>query len=179
MHTQTLNIHDIDRSSTAYPTGDASIIRRKNTYFAVAGGTAVLQCAVSPGALIHYYRVSWQNGSRTLFRQSSPSQRNSTFPDSVDPRYRLDPMNLSLIIDDVRRSDSIQDYHCDLQVVDPTNQNTYHYMVANYVNISLTVLCKLYCGCCKRALCATLAFGGRPLVKTSVFKVNLTSQMWL
>ena len=67
---------------------------------------------------------------------------NSTFPDSVDPRYRLDPMNLSLIIDDVRRSDSIQDYHCDLQVVDPRSRNTYGYTVASYVNISLTVLCK-------------------------------------
>ena len=103
----------------------------------------MLQCAVSPGALIHYYRVIWRNGSRTLFRQTLPSQRNSTFPDSVDPRYRLDPMNLSLIIDRVRRSDSIQDYHCDLQVFDPATGSTDEYTVASSRNISLTVLCKL------------------------------------
>jgi hypothetical protein len=103
----------------------------------------VLNCAVSPGALIHYYHVKWRNGSRSIFIQSLPSQRNSTFPDSVDPRYRLDPMNLSLIIDNVRRSDSIQDYHCDLYVVDPSSQNTLFHMVGSRVNISLTVLCKL------------------------------------
>ena len=123
-----------------YPTSDF-IIRRRNHY-AVAGETAVLDCAVSPGALIHYYHVTWRNGSRTIFRQSLPSQRNSTFPDSVDPRYRLDPMNLSLIIDNVRRSDSIQDYHCDLHVIDPFNQNPYFYMIGSRVNISLTVLSK-------------------------------------
>ena len=132
-------------SFTAYPTGDASIIRpaRENTYYAVAGDTAVLECAVAPGALIHYYHVTWLNGSRAIIRQSLPSQRNSTFPDSVDPRYRLDPMNLSLIIDDVRRSDSIQDYRCYLRVVDPRSRNTLSYTVASNVNISLTVLCEL------------------------------------
>ena len=78
-----------------------------------------------------------------MFRQSVPSQRDSTFPDSVDPRYRLDPMNLSLIIDEVRMSDSIQNYHCDLQVVDPNSHNSVSYTVASDVNISLTVLCKL------------------------------------
>ena len=134
---------------TVYPTSDF-IIQRRNDYFAVAGDTAVLDCAVSPGALIHYYHVTWRNGSRTIFRQSLPSQRNSTtFPDSVDPRYRLDPMNLSLIIDNVRRSDSIQDYHCDLHVTDPYNQNSYFYMVESRVNISLTVLCKLSSLSCK------------------------------
>ena len=101
---------------------------------------------VSPGALIHYYYVTWLNGSRPLFRQSVPSLRNSTFPDSIDPRYHLDPMNLSFIIEDVRRSDSIQDYHCELQVVDPRGGNTYTYGVASSVNISLTVLCKLAAG---------------------------------
>ena len=84
----------------------------------------------------------WRNGSRTIFKQSLPSQRNSTFPDSIDPRYRLDPMNLSLIIDDVRRSDSIQDYHCDLRVIDPFNHNSHFYMIGSRVNISLTVLSK-------------------------------------
>ena len=125
-----------------YPTSD-SIIRSRNHY-AVAGETAVLDCAVSPGALIHYYHATWQNGIRTIFTQSLPSQRNSTiFPDSIDPRYRLDPMNLSLIIDNVRRSDSIEDYHCVLQVVDPESGSTDEYEVASRVNISLTVLCKL------------------------------------
>ena len=52
-------------------------------------------------------------------------------------------MNLSLIIDNVRRSDSIQDYHCVLQVVDPENGYTDEYEVASHMNISLTVLCKL------------------------------------
>ena len=130
-------------SPTAYSTSDANIIHPKK-YFRVAGETAVLDCAVSPGALIHYYHVTWRNGSRTIFRQSSPSERNlTTFPDSVDPRYRLDPMNLSLIIDNVRRSDSIQDYHCVLQVVDPENGYTDEYEVASKVKISLTVLYKL------------------------------------
>ena len=140
-----LNVPDINNSSfIAYPTSDTSIRRNRNTYFAIAGKTAVLNCAVSPGALIHYYYVTWRNGSRTLFRQSLPSLRNSTYPDSTDPRYRLDPMNLSLIIDDVRRSDSIQDYHCDLEVADPRTGSTYSYGVAaSNVNIALTVLCKL------------------------------------
>ena len=127
----------------AYPTSDFGIISKRNTYIAVAGDTAVLNCAVSPGALIHYYYVTWLNGSRPLFRQSVPSLRNSTFPDSIDPRYRLDPMNLSLIIEDVRRSDSIQNYRCDLRVVDPTGGSTYDYRVASFVSISLTILCKL------------------------------------
>lgn len=52
-------------------------------------------------------------------------------------------MNLSLIIDEVRMSDSIQNYHCDLQVVDPNSHNGDSYTVASNVNISLTVLCKL------------------------------------
>jgi hypothetical protein len=52
-------------------------------------------------------------------------------------------MNLSLIIDNVRRSDSIQDYHCILQLVDPGSGFTDEYRVASNVNISLTVLCKL------------------------------------
>ena len=69
-------------------------------------------------------------------------QQNSTFPDSIDPRYWLDPMNLSLIIDNVRRSDSIQDYHCDLYVIDPYNQNAYFHMIWSRVNIPLTVLSK-------------------------------------
>ena len=125
---------------------DASIICRENNcqHFTVVGETAVIPCAVSPGALIHYYHVTWRNGSRIIFRQSLPSQRNSTiFPDSVDPRYRLDPMNLSLIIDDVHRSDSIEDYHCILQIVDPESGYTDEYEVASRMNISLTVLCKL------------------------------------
>ena len=67
----------------------------------------------------------------------------TTFPDSVDPRYQLDLINLSLIIDNVHRSDSIQDYHCVLQVVDPENGYTDEYDVASKVKISLTVLCKL------------------------------------
>ena len=130
---------------TAYPTNDASIIRRNNEYFAIAGDTAILECPVSPGALIHYYRVIWRNGNRRLFRQSLPSQRNSsTFPDSIDPRYRLNPVNLSLIIDDVRRGDSIQDYHCILEVFNPTSGSSIdEYAVASNENISLTVFCKL------------------------------------
>ena len=131
---------------TVYPTTNINDIRKTNTYYAVAGDTAVLECAIPPGALVHYYYVTWQNGSRPLFRQSVPSLRNSTFPDSVDPRYHLDPMTLSLIIDDVRRSDSIQNYHCNLQVVDPISENTYEYRLASFVNISLTVLCKLLAG---------------------------------
>ena len=66
-------------------------------------------------------------------------------------------MNLSLIIDDVRRSDSIQDYHCDLEVADPRTGSTYSYDVASNVNISLTVLCKLVTRVC--VLYATVDLG--------------------
>ena len=52
-------------------------------------------------------------------------------------------MNLSLIIDNVHRSDSIQDYNCVLQVVYPESGYTDEYRAASNVNISLTVLCKI------------------------------------
>ena len=53
-------------------------------------------------------------------------------------------MNLSLIIDDVRRGDSIQDYHCILEVFNPTSGSSIdEYAVASNVSISLTALCKL------------------------------------
>lgn len=60
---------------------------------------------------------------------------------SVDPRYRLDPTTLSLLIDNVEFSDSFVDYHCELRVRDPNNtMSVYTYDVARSVNISLRIL---------------------------------------
>ena len=128
--------------SSAYPTSDLRNVNPmiERTKYAITGGTAVLDCVITPGALLHHYYVIWRNGSRNLFEQPLPSVRNSTIPNSVDPRYRLDPMNLSLIINNVQMSDSFNSYYCDLHVQDPRGMTTYKYDIA--LNISLIVLCK-------------------------------------
>lgn len=107
--------------------------------YAIVGETARVDCLISPGALLSHYAVTWLNGTQLLYRQSLPPRVNSTI--SIDRRYHLDPMTLSLLIDNVQFSDSLDNYRCELRVQNPINlMNTHVYEVARDVNIPLTVL---------------------------------------
>ena len=108
------------------------------TFYTVVGDRARLDCVVSAGALLKQYTVTWLKGTLPIYRQA----RSSNLTQFTDRRYHLDPMTLSLLIDNVQFSDNLTDYHCEMSVQDPLSMNTHVYEVARNVNITLVVLGK-------------------------------------
>lgn len=102
----------------------------------MVGEIARINCVVSPGALLKQYTVTWLNGTRPIYQQAQSSEMGQF----TDRRYHLDPMTLSLLIDNVQFNDTHADYHCEMSVQDPRTMNTHVYEVARNVNISLVVL---------------------------------------
>ena len=66
---------------------------------------------------------------------------------SESPRYTIDPSDLSLMIDNVQRSDSLESYRCEVGVEDPQSpsQMTYTYETTTNYNISLEVVGEYIC----------------------------------
>lgn len=112
--------------------------------YAVVGETVRLRCGIKPGALSEQYFTTWLNGTTTLYNYPSPSQRlrDPSSEMAVDPRYTVDPSDLSLIISNVQLSDALQTYHCELGVEDPRSRNTFVYELTTDHNIILKVLGK-------------------------------------
>ena len=129
-----LNLH------AAFP--DLSPIPPTMPVYAIVGETARLQCGIQPGALPGQYYATWLNGTRTIYNYPAPSQRlaNPSSEMTVDPRYNINPSDLSLKITNVRLGDALQMYHCELGVEDPRSQSTLVYTLTTSHNIGLIVL---------------------------------------
>ena len=109
------------------------------TFYAEVGTTAVLDCAITPGALVSQYFTTWRNGTSGLFYdQILPMATPSTM--SFDPRYSIDPMSFMLMISDVQLSDSDSAYQCYVGVHDPqANDAILYYENTGNFDLSLKV----------------------------------------
>lgn len=101
------------------------------------GQSVELYCGITPGALIQSYYVIWEVSGRIIYRT-----RPNRSPEIFDSRYRLNPLNFSLIIDNVRLDDASREYRCILSVVDPNTMMEETYLTTQSHNISLEVFGK-------------------------------------
>ena len=103
-------------------------------------------CGIQPGALVGQYFARWFNGTseRTLYNYPSPSQRSAdpSLEMSDSPRYTIDPSDLSLMIGNVQRNDSLESYRCEVGVEDPRSpdRTTHVYELTRSFNIGLEVV---------------------------------------
>lgn len=128
----------------AFP--DSSPILLRDPVIAVVGETARLQCGIQPGALAGQYFARWFNGTsqRTLYDYPAPSQRsaNPSLEISEGRRYNINRSDLSLMISNVQRNDSFENYRCEVGVEDPRSpsRTTYFYELTRNHNIGLKVV---------------------------------------
>ena len=128
----------------AFP--DSTLIPPRDPVHILVGETARLQCGIQPGALAGQYFARWFNGTsgRILYDYPSPSQRsaNPSLERSENPRYTIDPSDLSLMISNVQRNDSFESYRCEVGVEDPRGPGrmTYFYELTSNYNIGLKVV---------------------------------------
>ena len=109
------------------------------TFFAEVGTTAVLDCAITPGALAERYFVTWLNDTSGIFYNLIPPTLGST-PMPFDPRYSIESTNFSLLISDVQLSDSDSTYVCEVGVEDPQFDNRIsYYTTTENTNLRLVV----------------------------------------
>ena len=61
---------------------------------------------------------------------------------SDSPRYNIDPSDLSLMISDVQRNDSFEDYRCEVGVEDPRSpsRTTYSYVLTRSHSIIIEIV---------------------------------------
>ena len=98
-----------------------------------------MQCGERPGTALQYYFVTWINGAGQMIYET----RHNESPRSAEPRFRLNPSTLALVINDVQLSDAHEKYHCVLRVVDPQSTGMSmerEYPLTRIHNISLIVL---------------------------------------
>ena len=128
----------------AFP--NSSPIPLRDPVVAVVGETARLQCGIQPGALAGQYFARWFNGTsgRTLYNYPAPSQRlaDPSLEMSDSPRYNIDPSDLSLMISNIQRNDSFENYRCEVGVEDPRSPSvtTYFYELTRSHSIVLEVV---------------------------------------
>lgn len=131
-------------SHAAFP--DSTAIPPREPVHFLVGETARLQCGIQPGALAGQYFARWFIGTneRTLYNYPSPSLRlaDPSQEISESPRYTIDPKDLSLMIGNVQRNDSLESYRCEVGVEDPRSPGrvTYTYELTMSYNIALKVV---------------------------------------
>ena len=131
-------------SYVAFP--DSNVIPPREPVYFLVGETARLECGIQPGALAGQYFARWFNGTseRTLYNYPSPSVRlaDPSLEMSESPRYTINPSDLSLMIDNVQRNDSLERYRCEVGVEDPRSpiRARYTYDLTTGYNIALQVV---------------------------------------
>ena len=115
---------------------DSTPLQNPPPVYAILGEPVQLNCIISPGQLLQQYSIMWDRAGTVIYRS-----RDS--PPTVDDRYSIDPLDLSLIIDNVQLEDANEAYHCGLTVADPNVMQTYEYTNLQFYDIQLIVLGKL------------------------------------
>lgn len=90
-----------------------------DTFYAMSRTETTLRCPLQPGALVGYYYGSWERDGETVIEIPAP---NNGIPQDIvqlDPRYDLDRVTFSLIINSVEATDANSRYECILSVFNP------------------------------------------------------------
>ena len=111
--------------SAAYP--DRSLLPIPPLAHAITGEQVQLKCAIPPGQLIQQYSVTWDRSERIIDTTN-------------DDRYSVNASDLSLIINNVRLSDTSDEYHCVFTVRDPNGMDSRSYETMQDRDIPLVIL---------------------------------------
>ena len=107
----------------------------ETTFTATAGGTAVLNCPIQPGALLQFYSVRWTKSNVGIAEFSTPKGFDST-----DSRYSIDRASFSLTINPVNVNDSDTSYKCEVYVRYPTGNDNVQLMPSRQISLTLDVI---------------------------------------